>query len=277
MTPICNICLDEISDHDKNEINIVCKNDHFIHKKCMKSWLIYSEKGICPGGCQEKLDFNLNNILLDDINVSSNRKQIVQCDQAISLLRIYIQLYRLILIDLAKIQPKVYSTPMNIFSHNSEYVTIIDGLEEIIEVYVELKYSLIQLNNIKISRNIDTSINYENIRLLITSKKNNESHLNIMREKLLDYYNSDKLEQVEKVVNGKIEYLSQPKYQNSNKSKTILRIFRHISISLPTLKTALDTTILQGDNNYVNVEDIIGILSLHRIVSIYYKSKIKNE
>ena len=273
MVSICNICLDEIYEEDKKNIVIRCSNNHNIHKKCMHTWLLNSDNGICPGGCGEKLVFNPSNILLEEIDVSSNNKQIISCDKSICLLRIYIQLDRLILIELAKSLSDVNVTPTNILSYNSPYFGIINSLEEIIDVYVELKYALIQLNNTK---QIGRPFNHENIRSLIISKKNNEKHLDNMREKILVYYNINKLEEIEQLINRKIESLSQPKYQNSNKSKVILRIFRHISISLPTLKSALDSNISSDNMEYVNVEDIVGILSLHRMVTVYYTTKVKN-
>jgi hypothetical protein len=272
MVSICNVCLDEISDEDKKKIVIQCSYSHNIHKNCMHRWLLISDNGVCPGGCGEKLNFNPCDILLEEIDVSYNNKQIISCDQSICLLRIYIQLDRLILIDLARSQSDIYVTPTNILSYNSPYIGIINSLEEIIEVYVELKYALIELNNTK---QIGKLFNYENIRSLIISKKNNEKHLENMREKILADYNINKLKEIEQLINRKIESLSLPKYQNSNKSKIILRIFRHISISLPTLKLALDSNVLSDNMEYVNVEDIVGILSLHRIVTVYYTTKMK--
>ena len=268
MVSICNICLDEISEEDKKNITIICSNQHNIHQKCMQKWLVNSEKGICPSGCGEKLVFNLDGILLDEIDITSNNKQIILYDKAIDLLKNYIQLDKYILIDLAKLNPEIYLTPTNILSYNSPYSHIIDNLQELIHMYIELKSALINLNNIK---HMDISINYETIRSLKNKLYFYEKILLDSRETVLSFYNINKLEKIEDIINRKIKNLSKPNHQSNNKSKTIVRLFQQLSLTLPSLKTALDPNILPGDINYVDIQDIAGILTLHRIVSVYYQ------
>lgn len=269
---ICSICLDEISEQDDSNIYIKCSNNHKIHHQCMKTWIIISNKKCCPAGCGEHLCFDHNNLLLEEIDVTTNNKNISVYNDVIYLLEVYIHYNKLILLDIAKIHPKKYSVPINILSDSSPYKCVIDLLQELIDIYTELKLNLIQLNNIK--NMISIQVNSDIITSLLNSKREYEKVISNMRETIIKSYTISKLEEIKDIVNLKIAKLSNPtKAVISNKSRVILKLLNNIVLTLPILEIAIDKDISIHDTDYISLPQIVSLLSIHRIIEIYVENK----
>jgi hypothetical protein len=281
--PVCSICLDDITDKDKKNINIKCSNNHLIHDTCMNKWLTKTKTYCCPSGCAELLVFNYKQMLLDQITNKRIKKDLNYCNKSIleldnelvqikEILGQISELYKLYDDKYIEIQDKIKGNPDYIINgvEITPYSFIIVRIEYIKELYNSFILALYNLKHIKHNISIFTSDKLEKI---IVHRKLLLDEINKTRKDLLHSLTYSELENLENIINVKTNNFDSKETYTSIRSKIrgeiINSILKLIISTIPILKQAINPNILDYRAEYVPLSKISSILSYHHILNVF--------